>query len=408
MKLFGTFTEFAPNKVFLSITIGAMAGICYAMLIPIVISSLPTEVGALVNATSDTESFLFFDVSRYKFASVFFICCLGILTTQTLSQILLVQVGMDVTTDLRVRIYKRISKAPIADLERLGSAKLMATITTDVNRVVMGAKTLPDLLISGVSLMGILSYLLYLNVEVFFYAIGAILFGSITYMIPMYIGSLYFRRGRDSIDKLHEAIRGLIHGTKELKLNKAKRTAYFEDHLLKHEYSVLSNEKRGSIIVTTAINYGDLISFFVIGFVAFIFISYNSMANDKLAAVIMALLYLSTPVAKILNALPQISVANISLAAINNIFNSLPEEKANEELIEQKNWQTLSLRGIEYHYEDANSTFNLGPLDFDIHKGEVTFIIGGNGSGKSTLSKIISLYYQPTHGDIYFGTDHIS
>jgi putative ATP-binding cassette transporter len=60
-------------------------------------------------------------------------------------------------------------------------------------------------------------------------------FGVVTYQVPMYIGSKYFQRGRTKMDVLQESIRGLIHGTKELKLNKVKRDRYFDEVLLASE-----------------------------------------------------------------------------------------------------------------------------------------------------------------------------
>lgn len=408
MSLFKKFTDFAPNKLFISIVFGALAGVVYAMLLPIFTYSLPVEGIGLSIVSDDVKRVWFFDVSRYSFAFLFFMSCLSILVLKTVSQIILVQVGMDMTTQQRVDIYNRIIKAPISSLDNVGSAKLMATITTDVSRVVQGAKTFPDLVISSVSLIFILGYLFYLNTTVFVYATLAIIFGSISYVLPMYIGSLYFKKGRNNIDRLHVAIRSLLYGTKELKMNHYKQKYFFDKFLLKHEYEVLNNDKKGSVIITSAINYGDLISFLVIGFVAFVFISYNPITNERLSAVIMALLFIASPVSKLLNALPQISMANISLKAINDIFDNLPEEQASQEIISLKSWDTLKLRNLEYSYGSSVDRFSLGPIDLDIHKNEITFIVGGNGSGKSTLSKVISLHYPYEKGSISFGSNQVN
>jgi len=62
---------------------------------------------------------------------LFFLMCLFVLITRSISQTSLLHVAMDVTTDLRKTIYEQIARAPIADLEHIGSSKLIATITTD-------------------------------------------------------------------------------------------------------------------------------------------------------------------------------------------------------------------------------------------------------------------------------------
>jgi putative ATP-binding cassette transporter len=40
---------------------------------------------------------------------------------------------------------------------------------------------------------------------------------------------------------------------------------------------------------------------------------------------------------------------------------------------------------LEFYYGDHDKTFGIGPINFDVRKGEVVFIYGGNGSGKTTL-----------------------
>ena len=48
----------------------------------------------------------------------------------------------------------------------------------------------------------------------------------------------------------------------------------------------------------------------------------------------------------------------------------------------------------------------LADIDFNIHKGDVTTIIGASGSGKSTLLRCLNLLEEPTSGEIlYRGSD---
>jgi len=405
MTLFDAFTRKAPNQVFLSIVLGALAGICYALLIPLVLNSVAPDGDRFASAGAEPYIFLGFEVAQYRFAGAFLATCVFILLARSVSQIGLLRISMDVATDLRIRIYHRVSRAPLVELERMGAPKLIAALTTDVARIVMGARMLPDLLIAVVTLVGMLGFLLYMNAAVFWFVMGAIVFGVVSYQVPMFFGNRYFTRSRQVADELQESIRGLIQGAKELKLNARKRHAFFRDLLLANEQQILELDKRGFTIVRAAMNYGDLISFFVIGAITYIFINYHAVSNTELLGVIMALLYVTGPVTSILNYIPQIVVARVSLNKVNQILAELPEEDANEAERPALQWDSVRFEGVCYRHaaRGDGEGFRLGPVDLELARGQIVFVVGGNGSGKSTLSKLITLHYLPQQGAVRFG-----
>lgn len=404
MTLFSTFSRKAPNIVFLSIVLGAFAGISYALLIPIVISSLQPADERFANAESHVQTFVGFEVANFEIATLFFFVCVFILFARSFSQIMLIRVAMDVATDFRINIYNRVAATPIADLERMGSAKLVATLATDVQQIVAGARIFPDLLVNLVTLLGMLGFLFYLSADVFWFVLGAVLFGVLTYQIPMLFGHRYLVGARQHLDELHESIQGLIYGAKELKLNHKKRQGFFDNILLRTEFAFLRTSKRASTIVRAAANYGDLLSFFVIGVVTFVFVNYRAITTQELVGVVMALLYITGPLAALLGVVPQIAVAKVSFRKINQVLSALPMEQISQTITEVPDWTRLRFQGVTYEYEGASKadSFRVGPIDLEIRRGEITLIIGGNGSGKSTLSKLISLHYHPRAGEIFF------
>ena len=403
MNLLRLFTDKAPNKVFLSMLLGAIAGIGYSLLIPLVLVSIAPGSGEDGLGTKMMRSVLWLNVSNYKFALLFVCVCVLVLACRTISTTLLTRVALDATSELRITTYRKIMKAPIAELEKMGSSKLMVAITADVARIVQGATMVPNVLVSLVTLAGMLSYLYILSADVFWLVIKAMIFGVITYQVPMLIGNKYFARGRAKLDALQESIRGLIYGTKELKLSKVKQDRYFNEILLANEQDVLSNTKLANTIVVAAANYGDLLSFFVICLLAYVFVSSHAITTEALIGTIMALLYITAPVALILNAMPSIAMARVSLRSMTRMFSTLSKEEAVEEIRPLPAWDTVRFSDVSYHYTDEDGGFTLGPIDMEVAKGEITFIVGGNGSGKSTLCKLLALHYTPTSGDIYFG-----
>ena len=405
MKIFSTFVEAAPNRVFFAIVLGALAGISYSLLIPLMLNVLTPPDARFSEPASEPVRWFLFEVANPQFAHVFLGMCVFILLARTVSQIVLARVAMTVAVNLRTRLYHRIADAPIIALDRIGPSKLIAVLTTDVPRIVAGARMLPDLLINGVTLIGMLGFLFFLNPTVFWFVMGCILVGTVTYQIPMFIGRRFFIRSRHHIDGLQEAIRGLIYGAKELKLDRIKRDAYFRDVLLRLESRILHSDKWGQTIVRLATNYGNMLSFFVIGAVTFVLVNYQAISNTELIGVIMALLYVTAPIAALLNFIPQLAIAQVSINKVQRLLQSIPVEDAGPGAVgDSGEWQNLALRDVRFSYPDNGEDrgFQLGPVDLEIARGQVTFIVGGNGSGKSTLSKILAMHYLPDSGDIVF------
>ncbi len=406
MNLFHLFSKFAPNRVFLAVFAGGTSGILYAFIIPIIMTALtPSEVG--FSEVPNSTYYLFgIEISSPYFAATFVGLCLTILIIRTISQVTLSRVAMDVTSNLRKRLYQQISQAPIASLEQTGTSKLIQSMTTDVQRIVFGAQVIPDLIVQVITLIGLLGFLAYLNTAVFGYVMGIMLFGIITFQIPILIGQRYFTRSRQHLDQLQDGFEGLVEGAKELKLNAHKRQHFVETVLHHQESQNISLDKTAFTIVQCARNYGDMICFFAIGTIGFVFINYHAITIPELSGVIMTLLYITGPVAFILNVIPEIAHSQVSLNKIQSLFEELPAEELSSNVIPVSPWKTLRFSKIEYQYKsnknENEKSFSIGPIDACIRRGEISFIVGGNGSGKSTFAKILSMHYQTDAGQIYF------
>lgn len=410
MNLFTAFSKKAPNRVFIAIVLGAFAGVCYSLMIPLVMSSISPEDPLFASADGKVTSIASIDVADYKLAGLYLVTCLLILFMRSASEIMLVRVASEVAKDYRTVFYQRIADAPLAVLEQIGSSKFVASINLDVPRIISGARALPDLLINTITLLGMLAFLMYLNIDVFKLVMIAILVGVVCYQVPMTIGSQILRRSRESQDDLQEAMKGLLYGSKELKLDSDKRHAFFQNVLMLHENSILKNDKKAQTIIRATISFGDLISFFVIGSVSFIFVNYYAITAQELVGVVMALLYVTGPIAVLLGAIPSLAVALISYRKLNRLLARIPKEEVNPQVCEMPNWQSLQFNQVKYAYpsDDDEPGFEVGPLSFALNKGEITFIVGANGSGKSTISKLLTLHYTPTGGEICFSGNPVN
>lgn len=397
-------SDHSPNRVFIGIVAGMASGVLYSLLIPLVSASfrspdLSTEVGGLGAVTM-----FGFEVANAPLALIFFLTCLFVLALRLTSQILLSRVAIDAASGLRRQLYERVADAPISTVERFGRARLITAVSQDVPRIMIGAQAGPDLLINAVTLCGMLGFLSILNFNVFVFVLQCILVGSVTYQVPMIIGRRFFRKVADSTDGVQKAFDILVSGLKELKLHRSKRIDFFSETLVQREREMVSNQKKGMAVMSMARAYGDMLCYFLIGAISFIFVNYHAIPQHDLVSIVMALLYVTGPIGMILNAIPGLVTSQISYRRVKLLLTQLPNEDVGRE-INPVIWGKVILKDVCYQYKDAASDriVNLGPFNLEFIKGEITFIVGGNGSGKSTLCKILTTHYSPTKGEIYFG-----
>jgi putative ATP-binding cassette transporter len=250
-----------------------------------------------------------------------------------------------------------------------------------------------------------LVYLAVLDIKIFIFTVIGILTGLFLFQYPVGKTKKHYNRARDLRDVMQEGFRGLIFGSYELKLNRDKSKRFVESEIQQPIEQSVRSEKRGDFILHIAGNASESLCFFAIGMVVFLLPRGADFDQQSLYGVVMALLYITAPVASILSLMQQLKIGEISLDKINRIYDIAVQEHQSELLI-NPDWQQLKLTDIEYAYgaedQKAEQSFSIGKINLLLQRGQTYFIVGGNGSGKSTLSKVISLHYLTDKGQVSF------
>ncbi|MDU1413968.1 MAG: ABC transporter ATP-binding protein [Clostridium sp.] len=93
------------------------------------------------------------------------------------------------------------------------------------------------------------------------------------------------------------------------------------------------------------------------------------------------------------------SIESLNVDSIKDNLKSWCEKSLDEEEIESVD-TILELDDVRFGYDKEKEI--LKGISFKINKGEMVSIVGRNGAGKSTISKLISGFYKPTSGKIFF------
>ena len=344
-------------------------------------------------------------------AWAFVTLCVVAPLTRIASEMILIHLGQKAIFDLRMRLSRSILGVPLRQLEELGAHRLTAALTEDVMAVSGAIVFIPILCINIAVVVGCLIYLGWLSWSVLVAVVVAIVIGILTYQLPIVRAARYLRLAREEEDSLFGHFRALIEGVKELQLHRRRREAFLTDNLESTATSFRKQITTGMATYAVASSWGQLLVFVVIGLLLFVLPNWANINTVALIGYALTFLYMMTPLQVIMNTMPALGRANVSLGKIEQLGLSLA---ASSEAGERGGAETAPLltpgAAIEsldavgvthtYYREGEENNFTLGPIDLSFNPGEIVFLVGGNGSGKTTLAKILLGLYSPEGGEI--------
>ncbi len=319
------------------------------------------------------------------------------------SSYLLIDISQKAAEELRILLSNRIASLSYIEVERKGSARLIATLSTDIPSLTQVISVIPGVVTSVTVITACFVYLAILSPKYFM----VIVFGMVSIFIVHRILTVqakpYLTMARDWRDTLFESYRTLTLGAKELSLDRSGKQAFLEDDI------GLASKEIQHCAASAARRYAaagmstQLIFFSVIGVIAFV-INLNVSPEAK-TGYILTTLFLIGPLRHLLGVVGQWAAAKV---AIKKIFNLGLLSKSSDETYDRAESLDTPLRNItfckvEFSHEmegRSDDKFVVGPLSVDFNVGEITFIVGGNGSGKSTFLKLITGLYSPSSGQI--------
>src|ERR1041385_2631360 len=388
MKLLSFLIKYAPGSVALAVVFGVISGASNAAML------------ALFNSVLRGSG-----VSRTTLLWWFIALCVFLPLTRYASEMLLTRLSQDALMSLRMRLCRQILAAPLRHLEELGAHRLLTVLADDVPTITGTLVAFPLLCINIAVAIGGLVYLGRLSWVMLLVVLGLMVVGIVTYQLPIIKAMRVLRLAREEADNLYSHFRSLTMGTKELKLHRRRREAFITQVLQGTATSLRRHNIAGMSVYTAAASWGQSLVFVVIGLVLFVLPSIEHTDTLALSGYTITLLYLMTPLQVIMNTVPTLGRASISLQSVEKIGLELAA-KGSEDVSTVANalpeFRSLELRGVTHVYrrEGEKENFVMGPIDLTLRSGELLFLVGGNGSGKTTLAKLLVGLYVPEEGEV--------
>lgn len=314
------------------------------------------------------------------------------------SQWALTTLGHHFVFRLRSEFIKRLMDTHVERIEKLGSAALLAGLTSDVRNITIAFVRLPELVQGIILTLGSAAYLAWLSPKML--GVTAIWVAITVYGGYVLVARVYkhLAQLREIEDQLYNDYQTVIEGRKELALNRERAERVFEDTYIPHASDYRRHIIRADTFHLSAVNWSNIMMLGVIGLVFWMANSLGWSDTNIAATFSLTLLFLRTPMLSAIGALPTLLTAQVAFNKLNQ-FKLAPYDAKFPRSKEPADWQTLEMRDVVFQY--ADNTFCVGPLNLTIKRGELLFLIGGNGSGKSTLAMLLTGLYQPVSGAIY-------
>ena len=340
--------------------------------------------------------------------------CLGLLIFGTIAFMAIVRLSQEVMYHLRLKLTQQILACPLQHLETVGTPKLLATLTEDLNTIGAASAKVADILINLALLLGCLAYLAWLSAPLLigFLVFIAVIFSSFYLLLAQ--GRKYLALARQTQDVLFQHFRTVTEGTKELKLHSQRKQAFLNEDLRSTAVQLKRRSIQGMNIFAVASPLGLVLFCIPIGLLLFVLPQVIEVSAALISSYAFTILFMINPLRVMANFLPEITQASIALDKIESLGLSLAEQTTEPNFFMGSNfssdWSSLELIGVtyDYHLAQEDYRFTIGEINLKFQPGELVFIVGGNGSGKSTLVKLITGLYVPERGKILFNGQPVS
>ncbi|HEJ9097406.1 TPA: multidrug ABC transporter permease/ATP-binding protein [Serratia odorifera] len=330
-----------------------------------------------------------------------FLGLLALLMVVTLaSQLALTALGHYFVYRLRGQLIKRILDTDIERIEQLGSASLLASLSSDIRNITLAFVRLPELVQGIILTLGCAAYLGWLSPQML---VVTAIWVAVTIFVSWVLVSRVYRHltlVREAEERLYQDYQSAIDGRKELALNRDRAKALFQQAYQPDAVDYRHHIIRADTFHLSAVNWSNIM---MLGAIGLVFFMANSLgwANTTVAATYsLTLLFLRTPLLQAVGAFPTLLSAEVAFNKVKSLKLAAYQEAFPAAVA--KPWHTLELRDVVFHYgsNEQRQGFAVGPLNLTLQRGELVFLIGGNGSGKSTLAMLLTGLYQPVSGQI--------
>ncbi|MBR1797692.1 MAG: ABC transporter ATP-binding protein [Clostridiales bacterium] len=307
-----------------------------------------------------------------------------------------------ISSDIRRDLFNKIENLSITSYERLGSAKIVTGLTSDVNQIQSGINLFLRLLLrSPFIVLGAVIMAFTISPGMALISVIAVLILGIVVALNMKLAIPSYQKTRDGLDTLAGHANNGLSGVRVIR--GFNRT--FDDYnSFVEESSYLNRMQKAAAKISSYLNP---LTFFIINTAVCILIyrggvnvSIGSLTQGEVVALYNYMSQILVELIKLANLIISVSRAIACAGRVGKIL-ELPDDTNGGALVfdDPSKAHSIEFKDVSFRY-DGSSEDSLSDISFVVKPGEKVGIIGKTGSGKSTVAQLASGLYPVSSGKI--------
>lgn len=375
------------KRIILVSAISALAGVANICLLFLVNRGIHT-------ATKDLHSVLEFAAALVLMVAI-----------NLSSQIMLSRLSAGAFLRLREQLVQGITRLTSLQMERIGRPRLFTALTKDVPAVHDLIIVLPNYVFNATVVIACLVYLALASVRLL---VVLVVFLGVALAVAKFgiaeRGRRRFEARRRIEDELFRCYQAIIDGSTELKFNRSRQEQFVRQEVQEHAEKFRDATLAAELYWNMSNNWTTASIFAGLGGLLFISSLIGLDTGQQVVSTfVMVIFYLLGPLTILMDSSRITQAARLGIERLDALHLDTLGKESSDLTADSGPFQSLSVRGLTFYYENAESDrerFSVGPLDLDIHRGEIVYLVGGNGSGKTTAAKVLSGLYAKQSGSV--------
>ncbi|MDR0356575.1 MAG: ATP-binding cassette domain-containing protein [Deltaproteobacteria bacterium] len=303
--------------------------------------------------------------------------------------------GREIVTGLELRIAQNLSRIDYSSFVSLDQARIYEALSGTKDIVNEAAILLPIFISSCAMLLCSFIFSAFISLA----GLGAVL-------AVMGLAGLFFARSdrrfvgalfeyRREVEEFQKALKDVVHGFVELKMNERRRRALFEKVIDPRHLKVVGGRRKADgFRVQNTVMYG-LMAYAPVAALLFILPLTGLATLTECVKIAVITMFSTMPLIGLLSFLPLASRAAFIVKGLDDFEAELAScrDEGAESQKPAGDFRRLTIAKGLFSYPGPNGGskgFTLKIEDFHLDRGELVILRGGNGSGKSTFMRLLA------------------